>query len=78
MTMHESLLNVGRPKTANKKDIYNSNKHEFNVLSTLFKPKKRAKSKTSNYSPILQGCMNTCSRRAKFKNLELYCIAESF
>ena len=35
------------------------------------KPKKYAKPKTSNYSPILQGCMNTRSGREKFENFRI-------
>ena len=50
----------------NNKDIDNSTKNECDVLPIFLNPTKRAKSKTSNYSPILQGCMNTLSGKAKF------------
>ena len=49
----------------------NCNKRECNVLSTFINPTTCAKSKTSHYSPILQGCMNTCSGREKFKNFRI-------
>ena len=41
--------------TTNKEYINNSTKCECNVLLKFLNPTKRAKSKTSNYSTILQG-----------------------
>ena len=50
-------------KTNNDKSLT----HEYNVLSNLCNPMKCAKLKNSHYSPILQGCMNTCSGTANFR-----------
>ena len=47
---------------------YKSITHEFNVLSNILNPMKRAKSKNNHYSPILQGCMNTRSGRGENRN----------
>ena len=52
---------------AYKENINNCTNRECNVLYSYLKPTKCTKSRTSHYSPILQGCMNTCSGRAKFK-----------
>ena len=41
--------------------------HECNVLYNLLNPMKHVKSKNSYYSPILQGCMNTCSEKVKIR-----------
>ena len=41
---------------------------ECNVLSNLLNNMKHVKSKNSNYSPILQGCMNTRIGRSKLTN----------
>ena len=49
----------------------NGIKNECNVLYNLLNPSKRAKSKINHYSPIQQGCMNTCSRREKFRNFQI-------
>ena len=45
--------------------------HECNILTNILNPKKHAKSKYNHYSPILQGCMNTCSGRALFRNFRI-------
>ena len=49
----------------------NSIKHEFNILFNILNPTKRAKSKIRNYSPILQGYMNTHNGREKFGNFHI-------
>ena len=46
-------------------------KHEFNILFNILNPTKRAKPKMSNYSPILQGCINTHIGRAKLRNFRI-------
>ena len=56
---------------ANIENRINGIKFECNVLSSFLKPMKRAKRKNSHYSPILQSCMSTHSRRAKFKNFQI-------
>ena len=38
---------------------------------SFLNPTTRKKSKIIHYSPILQGCINTHSRRAKFKNFQI-------
>ena len=55
----------------NKKYRNNSIKRECNVLSYFLNITKRARTKNSHYSPIIQGCMNTRSGRAKFKNFQI-------
>ena len=50
---------------------YKSISHKCNVLTNLLNPTKRAKSKYDHYSPILQGCTNTRSGRAKFINFQI-------
>ena len=44
--------------------------HKCNILTNILNPTKRAKTK-SHYSLILQGCMNTRSGRALFRNLRI-------
>ena len=38
---------------------------------------KRAIKKNSDYSPIIQGCMDTCIQREKFKNFHSLLESES-
>ena len=57
--------------TRNEKQINNSIKHEYNALYNFLNPTKRTGTKNSHFSPILRGCMNTRSRRAKFKKLQI-------
>ena len=45
--------------------------HECNIISTILNPMKSAKSKNSNYSPRLKGCMNTLSGNSKFINFRI-------
>ena len=52
----------------NKMNNDKSITHECNVLSNIFNPMKRSRSKNSHYLPILQFCMNTRSGRAKFRH----------
>ena len=47
---------------------YNSVTHECNVISNILNTTTHAKSNIDHYSPILKGCMNTCSGREKFRN----------
>ena len=56
---------------ANKINNDKSITHECNVLSNLLNNMKHVKSKNSHYSPILQGCMNTCSGEAKLRNFRI-------
>ena len=50
-------------------------KHLCNILTDILNPTKFAKIKPY-YAPILQGCMNTCSRRALFRNLRILLDSE--
>ena len=61
----------------NKEYRNNSIKHKCNVPSIFRTHTTRAISKSSNYSSILQGCMNTCSRKAKFKNFRIILVIGS-
>ena len=45
--------------------------HECNILADILNPTKRAKSKYNNYSPIQQGCINTCSGRELFRKFRI-------
>ena len=60
--------NLGKPEV---KNINNGIKRECNVLSNFLNPIKRAKSKNNHYSPIIQGCINTHSGKAKFKKFKI-------
>ena len=51
-----------------KKYRNKSIKREYNLLSNFLNPTKRARTKNINYSPILQGYINTRNGRDKFKN----------
>ena len=55
--------------TKNKSRIITS--YEYNVLSNILYTSKRATTKNSHYSPILQGCMSARSGRAKLRNLRI-------
>ena len=50
---------------------YKSLTHECNVLSNILNTMKHAKLKNIHYSPIMQGCMNTRSGRAKLTNVQI-------
>ena len=50
--------------------------HECNVLTNILNPAKSATLKYDHYSPILQGCMNTCSGRQSLETLKLYYTEE--
>ena len=56
---------------ANKVSKDSSITHVCNVLSNLLNPTKHAISKIDNYSPILQGCMNTLSGSEKFRKFRI-------
>ena len=62
----------------NKININKSHTYEYNPLSNLLNPIKHAKSKNGHYSPILQGCMNNCSGRAKFGIFGFHWTAGTF
>ena len=67
----ERLFAQRREGHMKKKDRSNSTKRECYKLSNCLNPIQHAESKTSNYSPILQGCTNTRSGRAKLKNFRI-------
>ena len=77
INLNDSQRNVGKAIWYIKKNINNINKHECNVLYSFLNHTKNAESKTSNHPPILQGCMNTCRRREKLKNIKFYWTADS-
>ena len=65
-----SSLNVDKSICQIKKikvTVLNMNVTYYPILN----PTKRAKSKTSHYSPTLQGCMNNRSGRAGFENFRI-------
>ena len=49
---------------------------ECNLLHDILNLHKRTKLLNSHYSPILQGCMNICKGKAKFKNLQIILDSE--
>ena len=51
---------------ANKRNNDKILTHECNVISNLLNTMKREKSKNSNHSPKIQGCINTRSGTSKF------------
>ena len=48
-----------------------NNKAECNLLHDMLNPSKRTKNINSHYSVILNGCMNTCKGKEKFKNVRI-------
>ena len=69
VTMDDSLCKIGKARRQIKKimTVINMNITYYLILN----PNKCAKSENSHYSPILQGCMNTHSGKAKFKNFRI-------
>ena len=67
LNMNDSLCNLG-------KAVWHRRKTKITVLNInvtyylIFKFLKNEKYKISHYSPILQGCMNTRSRRETFRS----------
>ena len=61
-------MQVSKEHMVNKMNIIISTRHDCNVISNPLGSTKCTKIKMSHYSLILQGCMNTCSGRVKFRD----------
>ena len=70
-------LPTQRREIQRSKNRNNSIKCECNILSNFQSPTKRAKNKTSNYSPIIQVYMNTRSGKKRVDFFESYWKAEA-
>ena len=55
----------------NKSNSRQITRYEFNAISKLLGPTKLSKHLNSYYSPIIQGCMNTCTGRSNIRNPQI-------
>ena len=62
---------------ANNINSYKIVTHECNVLSNPLNPTEHEKSKTSEYSPILHGCMNSRSGGERFGKFRIKLYSRS-